>query len=147
MPVQDLRRMHNGLYPPQKKDPYAMRKKWALQGVTSKWRKLLMASSCMANSQKTCHIRVCQKIEPKWEYLSGKQKKWAGDKKWADGCCWITCGARQRAATGVSLHELMERGGRAGGGRREEGREGGGKGGEGREGEEGGDREREEADS
>ena len=51
--------------------------------------------------------------------------------KWAGLWCRITCGARQRAATAVSLHELMERGGR--GSRREEG---GGREGVGGEGEE-----------
>ena len=69
-------------------------------------------------------------MEANKNVLVRNKKKWA-KKKWADGCSWITCGARQRAATGVSLHELMERGGRAGGGRRV--REGGREGGEGKE--------------
>ena len=43
------------------------------------------------------------------------------DKKAVRPCFGITCAAQQRAATGVSLHELMELGGGRAGGR--EGRE------------------------
>ena len=44
----------------------------------------------------------------------------SGMKNWVKmGKRWfgLTCGARQRAATGVSLHELMELGGGRAGGR------------------------------
>ena len=47
--------------------------------------------------------------------LSAEEK--FSDKKAVRPCFGITCAAQQRAATGVSLHELMELGGGRAGGR------------------------------